>query len=99
MSQKDVAGMFIIMSLRFDSIHFCKNTNVCYFSIDNVCIFRTSSYTAAKDKMEHEMNFGVVRVGKMDWFNKMVHTGRAWEDEVCNTHCSHWSESLFTLTL
>ncbi|XP_055829214.1 uncharacterized protein LOC129898625 [Solanum dulcamara] len=33
------------------------------------------------DKMEHEMDFGVVRVGKMDWFNKMVHIGRAWEDE------------------
>lgn len=43
---------------------------------------RKPAYTIVKDKMEHPMNFGVVIVDKMDWFNIMVHPGRPWEDEV-----------------
>ncbi|KAG5606984.1 hypothetical protein H5410_028476 [Solanum commersonii] len=34
----------------------------------------------AKDKFEPQMNFGVVKVSKMNWFNIMVKSRRSWED-------------------
>ncbi|KAH0669963.1 hypothetical protein KY285_024114 [Solanum tuberosum] len=34
----------------------------------------------AKDKFEPQMNFGVVKVSKMNWFNIMVKSSKSWED-------------------
>lgn len=44
---------------------------------------RKSTYIVANDKMEHEMDFGILKVNKKDWFHIIVHAGRPWEDEVC----------------
>ncbi|KAH0746979.1 hypothetical protein KY285_008636 [Solanum tuberosum] len=44
---------------------------------------RKSVYTAVYDKLKPELDLGIVKVKKMDWFHIMVHDGRPWEDEVC----------------
>jgi len=39
-----------------------------------------SAYSKAKYKFEPQMNFGVVKVSEMIFFNVMVKPGRPWED-------------------
>ncbi|KAH0656330.1 hypothetical protein KY285_031212 [Solanum tuberosum] len=40
---------------------------------------RKSAYPKINDKFESQMDFGVVKVSEMDFFNIMVKTGRPWE--------------------
>ncbi|KAH0720273.1 hypothetical protein KY284_005303 [Solanum tuberosum] len=42
---------------------------------------RKSAYSKAKDKFEPQMDFGVVKVSEMDFFNIMIKSGRPWEDK------------------
>ncbi|WMV46210.1 hypothetical protein MTR67_039595 [Solanum verrucosum] len=42
---------------------------------------RKFAYTAVYDKLKPELDLGIVKVKKMDWFHIMVHDGRPWEDE------------------
>uniref|UniRef100_M1DIW9 Ulp1 protease family, C-terminal catalytic domain containing protein n=1 Tax=Solanum tuberosum TaxID=4113 RepID=M1DIW9_SOLTU len=41
---------------------------------------RKSAYSKIKDKFEPQMNFGVVKVSEINFFNIMVKTGRPWKD-------------------
>ncbi|KAG5597090.1 hypothetical protein H5410_038322 [Solanum commersonii] len=46
---------------------------------------RKSAYSKINNKFEPPMDFGVVKVLEMDFFNIMVKTGRPWKDMI--SHC------------